>query len=47
MQQNHLDKLFSSNGLEKSAKIANMQFNHPGIYLTDKDKSIFYGSIEN
>jgi hypothetical protein len=25
-------KWFSSNGLEKSGKIANMQFNHPGIY---------------
>jgi hypothetical protein len=25
-------KWFSSNGLEESGKIANMQFNHPGIY---------------
>lgn len=38
-------KWFSSNGLEKSGKIANMQFNHPGIYqitlkIRDNDGAI-------
>ncbi len=38
-------KWFSSNGIEKSGKIANMQFNHPGIYqitlkIRDNDGAI-------